>query len=185
MLNISSPIFRVMRNLLSPSFLLVCCILAFSASAAPKRISFLESAHQVEVFDYVEITAKVEGPDAPNPFLDVAFTGSFSKSGTPNPIEVVGFCDASDGSIFRIRFMPSTPGDFSYSLKYKQTGLETNYTGRVKAMVGHRKGPIRVDPKYRWHFIWEGTGEHYFFNGTTAFWLAGWREDRTINNCIE
>jgi hypothetical protein len=42
-----------------------------------------------------------------------------------------------------------------------------------------------VDPEYPWHFIWEGTGEHYFFNGTTAFWLMGWREERIINYCIE
>src|SRR5205085_10728633 len=32
---------------------------------------------------------------------------------------------------------------------------------------------------------WESTGEHYFFNGTTAFWLMGWREERVINSCIE
>src|SRR5260370_34484028 len=48
-----------------------------------------------------------------------------------------------------------------------------------------RKGPVRVDPKYPWHFIWQGTGGHYFFNGTTAFWLMGWREDRVINRSIE
>jgi hypothetical protein len=42
-----------------------------------------------------------------------------------------------------------------------------------------------VDPKYPWHFIWEGTGEHYFFNGTTAFWLMGFKEERIINYSIE
>ncbi len=67
----------------------------------------------------------------------------------------------------------------------RQGSFETNSTGTFKASEGHRRGPIRVDPKYPWHFIWEGTGEHYFFNGTTAFWLAGWKEDRVINYCIE
>src|SRR5205809_585854 len=52
-------------------------------------------------------------------------------------------------------------------------------------VAAHRKGPIRVDPKYPWHFIWEGTGEHYFFNGTTAFWLMGWRDERIIHNGID
>jgi hypothetical protein len=47
------------------------------------------------------------------------------------------------------------------------------------------KGPIRVDAKYPWHFVWEGTGEHYFFNGTTAFWLMGWRDERVITNAID
>ena len=46
-------------------------------------------------------------------------------------------------------------------------------------------GPIRVDPEYPWHFLWEGTGEHYFFNGTTAFWLMGWRDERFITGSIE
>ena len=34
--------------------------------------------------------------------------------------------------------------------------------------------PSRIDPKYRWHFIWEGTGEHYFSNGTagTGSWAG-------------
>lgn len=42
-----------------------------------------------------------------------------------------------------------------------------------------------MDPAYPWHFIWEGTGEHYYFNGTTAFWLMGWRDERHIRYSIE
>ena len=42
-----------------------------------------------------------------------------------------------------------------------------------------------MDPEHRWHFIWEGTREHYFFNGTTAFWLMGWRDERVIGNSLE
>ena len=57
--------------------------------------------------------------------------------------------------------------------------------GTFQATGGHRRGPIRVDPEYPWHFIWEGTGEHYFFNGTTAFWLMGWRDERIIRNSLE
>src|SRR5438309_687398 len=36
-----------------------------------------------------------------------------------------------------------------------------------------------------WHFIWEGTGEHYFFNGTTAYWLMGWKDERIIDYSLE
>jgi hypothetical protein len=46
-------------------------------------------------------------------------------------------------------------------------------------------GPIRIDPEHRWHFVWEGTGQHYFFNGTTAYWLLGWRDDRVIESRID
>ena len=42
-----------------------------------------------------------------------------------------------------------------------------------------------MNPQYPWHFIWEGTGEHYYFNGTTAFWLMGWRDERHIRYSIE
>src|SRR4029077_653627 len=44
---------------------------------------------------------------------------------------------------------------------------------------------LRVDPQYPWHFVWEGTGEHYFFNGATAYWLMGWRDDEVIYSSIE
>src|ERR1700729_123194 len=78
--------------------------------------------------------------------------------------------------------MPSSPGEYAYSVVYRQGGFERTYAGRFQATSGRRRGPIRVDPQYPWHFIWEGTGEHYFFNGTTAFWLMGWCEERFIYN---
>jgi hypothetical protein len=87
--------------------------------------------------------------------------------------------------VFRVRFMPSSPGDYEYSMMYSQGGFEKTHTGTFRASDGHRRGSIRVDAKYPWHFIWEGTGEHYFFNGTTAFWLPGWREERVIEYSIE
>jgi hypothetical protein len=52
---------------------------------------------------------------------------------------------------------------------YRQGDVEKTATGSFLATDGHRRGPIRVDPKYPWHFIWEGTGEHYFFDV-----LLGW-----------
>jgi hypothetical protein len=85
---------------------------------------------------------------------------------------------------FRIRFMPSSPGEYAYSITYRQGAFE-NPNWRFTLPTTSRRGPIRVDPKYPWHFIWEGTGEHYFFNGTTAFWLVGWRDESTIRYSIE
>lgn len=41
-----------------------------------------------------------------------------------------------------------------------------------------------MDPQYPWHFVWEGTGEHCFWNGTTTFWLMGW-DDETIKRSID
>ncbi len=81
--------------------------------------------------------------------------------------------------------MPSITGDYSYSVEYRQGLSRRSSTGTFHVTNGHRRGPVRVDPGNPWHFIWEGTGEHYFFNGTTAYWLAGWRDDRVIESSID
>jgi len=165
----------------------LCLFMAFTPllPAAPKDVSFSQSAASVEAYDFVEVTVNVAGPDARNPFTDATVLGSFRKSGAARPTQVEGFCDSPDGSVFRIRFMPSSPGDYEYSITYRQGAFEKSQTGTFRATDGRRRGPLRVDPQYPWHFIWEGTGEHYFFNGTTAFWLVGWRDEGTIRYSIE
>jgi hypothetical protein len=87
--------------------------------------------------------------------------------------------------LLRIRFMPSSAGDYTYSIIYQQDGFEKATSGAFRVTEGHRRGLLRVDPKHPWHFIWEGTGEHYFFNGTTACWLMGFKQERIINYSIE
>ncbi|HUE22549.1 MAG TPA: DUF4038 domain-containing protein [Bryobacteraceae bacterium] len=153
-------------------------------AAAPADVSFSQSATRVEQYDFVEVTAAVATFGAGNPFTGATLAGSFSKRGAAG-IQVDGFCDAPDGSVFRIRFMPSAPGDYNYSVVYRQGDFEKAWQGTFQASASQRRGPIRVDPQYPWHFIWEGTGEHYFFNGTTAFWLMGWRDERFIRNSIQ
>ena len=155
------------------------------ASAGPAGITFTQSASSIEAYDMVEVTASVDAPDARNPFTDVVLTGAFGKGAATNRVPVEGFCDSSDGRTFRIRFMPSSPGEYSYEVVYRQGGFEKRHSGSFRATDARRRGPVRVDPGYPWHFIWEGTGEHYYFNGTTAFWLMGWRDERHIRYSIE
>lgn len=159
-------------------------VLAPGLFAAPREVTFSQPPASVAAYDFADIAIRVEGADAANPFTDVAVRGTFGKAGAEQ-LNVDGFSDSPDGSLYRIRFMPSSPGDYAYSIIYQQGSFQKTQTGSFRATDGHRKGPIRVDPKYPWHFIWEGTGEHYFFNGTTAFWLVGWREDHTINYTID
>lgn len=160
-------------------------LLAPALWAAPTSVSFSQSATAVEAYDFLEVTARLASPDARNPFTDATLTGWFGKSGGAEHISTEGFCNTADGTEFRIRFMPSTPGDYKYSVTYRQRDFEKTYGGAFRATDGRRRGPIRIDPKYPWHFIWEGTGEHYFFNGTTAYWLAGFPEERVIHYSIE
>jgi hypothetical protein len=156
-----------------------------SGFAAPADVTFSPGAATVEAYDFVEVALNGASPDAKNPFTDVTVQAQFGKAGESKQLNVDGFCDSPDGTVFRVRFMPSSPGDYAYLITYRQGGFEKRQTGRFQATDGHRRGPIRVDPNYPWHFIWEGTGEHYFFNGTTAFWLMGFRDEWIINSALE
>jgi hypothetical protein len=156
-----------------------------SALAAPAAISLSQSAPAVEALDFVEVTLSLREPDAANPFTDAAVTGWFAKADAKDKVAVEGFCDSAAGDLFRVRFTPSSPGSYTYEVTYRQGAFEKTFRGAFRATDGRRRGPIRADPAYPWHFIWEGTGEHYFFNGTTAFWLMGWRDERHIRFSID
>lgn len=145
-------------------------------SAVPSEIRFSQSADAVDVYDFMEITINVEKPSAANPFTDVIVEGQFAPDGG-KAIHVDGFCDSEDGSIFRIRFMPTQAGKYSYSVKYRQDSYEETHTGSFTAVDAQRRGIVRVDTEYPWHFLWEGTGEHYFWNGTTAYWMVGLNDE--------
>lgn len=153
--------------------------------AAPRDVSLSPPPHSVEVFDVFELFATVSSPDASNPFTDASFEGDFVLQADGKSSHVSGFCDSLDGSSFRIRFLPSNPGTYSFSVIYSQGAFSKTFKGEFQATPSHRRGPLRVDPQYPWHFVWEGTGEHYFFNGTTAYWLLGWKDDRIVQYSIE
>src|ERR1700733_4321752 len=153
--------------------------------AVPAGVSYSTAPPQVDAYDFAEITATVAAPDARDPFEDATLTGTLTTEDGSRHWDVEGFCDSDNGSVFRIRFMPPKPGAYKYAVTYRQGNFEKTATGTFRAIDAHRRGIVRVDPQYPWHFIWEGTGEHYFFNGTTAFWLMGWRDDRTIQYSVE
>jgi hypothetical protein len=152
---------------------------------SPQKVDFAQPPKEVEVYDFAEVVANIAHPDAANPFTDATLSGAFTKADGTDHREVEGFCDSLDGSVFRIRFMPSSPGDYTFKLSYRQGIYEATQSGVFRAIDGHRRGPIRIDPKYPWHFIWEGTGEHYFFSGTTAYFLLGWKDERIIQYSID
>jgi hypothetical protein len=97
---------------------LTAAALAPVMAGAPREVSFSQPAGSVEAYDFAEVTVNVTGPDARNPFIDATLRGSFGKTGGSAKTAVEGFCDSADGSVFRIRFMPPSPGDYTYSIKY-------------------------------------------------------------------
>ena len=166
--------------ILSITVLAVAVLLFGGAGLPPRSVWFSQSTKDLKAYDFVEITAQVSAPHASNPFTDAVIRGTFERVADGKRWQVEGFCDAEDGSVYRIRFMPPAPGDYVYSVEYRQGWSSTTSTGTFHASDGRLRGPIRIDPRNRWHFVWEGTGEHYFFNGTTAYWLIGWRDDQVI-----
>jgi Domain of unknown function (DUF5060) len=156
-----------------------------SAHAAPQGMSLTQSAQTVEAYDFLEVALKVDAPDAKNPFTDVQIEGEFGLRGAAKPLPVTGFCAAADGSLFRVRFLPSRPGDYTYAVTYRQGTFSQRLTGQFQAVDGKRRGPLRADPAYSFHFQWEGTGEHCFLNGTTAFLLMGWEDEKVIEKALD
>lgn len=163
----------------------VCVFIFCSAAAGAPAVSFTGPKQEIEAYDFVEVTAAVSSPDVADPFTDASFEGSFATTDGKTRWNVQGFCDSPDGRVFRIRFMPPAAGEYTFEASYREPNLEKKTTGRFRAIDGHRRGLLRVDPHYPWHFIWEGTGEHYFFNGTTAYWLLGWKDERVIEYSIQ
>ena len=164
-------------------FLLLCLAMRFPAAA--QSAVFTQSAQSVAVFDFVEITSQSPALASINPFTEASFTGDFELNGSQEKTAVEGFADAADGSLYRIRFMPSVAGSYIWHAALKTPAGVQSFAGSFTATDQHLHGPLRVDPAYPWHFIYQGTGQHYFFNGTTAYWLLGWRDDNTINYSID
>ena len=170
----------------APVFLASLITLLPSVSlAAPASVSYSTAPSQIDAYDFAEITATVASPDTHDPFEDATLTGTLTTEDGSRHWDVEGFATLMmaafsvyaswlDGWVAtNTRHLP--PGQ----------GFEKTATGTFQAIDAHRRGTIGIDPKYPWHFIWEGTREHYFFNGTTAFWLMGWRDERTIQYSVE
>lgn len=170
-----------MRRLL-PS-LLALALLPVLARAADSPI-FRQSADDIDAFDFVELTVTPPTPVAGNPFRDATLTGTL-QADKDVPRKVEGFCDDPAGRVFRIRFLALRPGPHTYTVEFRDQGRTLKHTGRFTARDARRRGPVRIDRNHPWHFLWSGTGEHYFWNATTTYWLLGWQDDDTIRQVID
>jgi hypothetical protein len=174
-----------MLSALKCVFVAVLAISPCLSIASPADVTFSSPQAQVDRYGFVEITASIQSPGAANPFEDASLTGTFETADGAHRRQVEGFCDSTDGTTFRIRFMAPEAAEYKYTVTYKQGSFQKTSQGTFRAVEAQKRGILRVDPAYPWHFIWEGTGEHYFFNGTTAYWLVGWRDDRVIQYSVD
>jgi hypothetical protein len=157
---------------------------ALPATAQKMRASVAKT--QVEAYDFQEITLTLSKPFAQtNPFKEVAVTGVFQLNGGPAQT-VHGFCDAQDGRVFRVRYLPTRAGRYTYSVQLVAKNRPPQTTkGSFVVVASQRRGVLQIDPAHPWHFVYANSGEHYFWNGTTAYWLLGWRDERVMEQALD
>lgn len=59
--------------------------LTVSMLAAPSVVTFSQDKPSVDAYAFVEVEIRVSGPDARNPFTDVAVEAEFGPKGSPFP----------------------------------------------------------------------------------------------------
>ena len=167
-------------------------LLALVGTAARSwSADFRQSARSVDRFDFVEVTLTLDEMAKGNPFIDAEFSGVFQSPATDGKTPLMpsarvdGFCDSDDGRVFRIRFMPTVGGKHTYSVVFRNGGTELRHSGGFDVRAGRRQGLVVRDPAFPTHFKWSGSGGHFFYNSTTAYWLLGFRNDAVIRESID
>jgi hypothetical protein len=115
-----------------------------------------------------------------NPFTEANFTGEVT---TPSgkKVTVTGFCAHEKGELFLLRYMPVEAGKHSMKLMYQGAERVQEFTVEDKKLPG----PVRIDKDRPHHFVHAGSGEHFFWNGTTTYWLLGVQDDAKIAEAID
>ncbi|QJD88233.1 DUF5605 domain-containing protein [Cohnella herbarum] len=105
----------------------------------------------------------MKGPEEGNPFMDVDFSATFKRN--ESSIDVPGFYDGS--GIYKIRFMPSELGVWSYETNSNCSELKA-LTGKFECIApsASNHGPVKVSDTY--HFAY-ADGTPYIPFGTTCY----------------
>ena len=166
------------------SALISLMIFSLNIKASQPAFSFKQEITEVEVYDFIELKINGKAEQVDNPFTDVNIMGYFTDpAGNKDSIE--GFCDEQLGKIYKVRYMPLSIGKYSFRIAVKCQGKTKYFKGNLNVLASGRNGPVRVDSEHPWHFIYEGTGEHYFWNSTTTYWMMGWKDEEIIRDAIE
>lgn len=104
----------------------------------------------------------VQGTAEGNPFTEKSIQGTFT--GPSECVTVEGFYDG-DG-IYKVRFMPSCEGTYTYKITGNYGGEEEEGSFEVTAPSEDNHGPVRVAETY--HFAYED-GKPYYPIGTTCY----------------
>ena len=118
-----------------------------------------------------------EGPSEGNPFTDVKLGATFRHGA--REVRVAGFYDG--GGVYRVRFMPDQPGEWTWETWSTAAALSgRSGTLTVTEAAARVHGPVVVDPPCSLRYA-DGTA--YFAVGTTCYaWTHQSTElqDRTV-----
>jgi len=163
---------------------------AFALAAHPPRVLMFQELKGPEavldgVFGTCVFGCEVTQPRAKNPFTDAAFVATVT---TPSgkKVAVAGFCADEKGELYHLRYMPVEKGEHKIKMTFTENGkvareLEMSFPVEDKK----NRGPVQIDKDYPHHFVFAGGGEHYFWNGTTTYWLLGVQDDLKIAAAID
>lgn len=115
------------------------------------------NVHRWDVFEI-----SVQGPRGGNPFTEQWLRGTFA--GSVETVNTDGFYDG-DGT-YRIRFMPSMAGDYTFRLEASFLTEPAEGAFSVLPARAENHGPVRVAAQY--HFAYED-GTPYYSVGTTCY----------------
>ena len=134
-------------------------VLMFAIRAVPGAAAM--GAETVERWGIYEVVLK--GPAEGNPYVDVELSATFAQG--DRRFEPEGFYDG--GGIYRIRFMPDTPGQWRYVTRSNCRVLDSKMGTLTctKASDGNH-GPVRV---FKTFYFAHADGTPHFSVGTTCY----------------
>ncbi|MBN2413901.1 VCBS repeat-containing protein [candidate division KSB1 bacterium] len=153
-------------------FILIQIVVIVSQSIQARTVVKENHSSVFSVYEIVEISLSVSEPSVQNPFTEVSVSAVFTAP-SADEIQIKGFCDSNNGSLYRLRFTPALTGTYSYEITYQDPLGSEHFSGQFNVNSGGaRNGFITADPEYPTRFKFT-SGGHPFICSKTAWLIAG------------
>ena len=151
---------RFWRTIAKGSFLAFAISLIVINGVASATSSGIASANETigkwEVYEVTLITTNSYS----NPYKDVTLSATFNGPGGEE-LTLEGFWDG--GNTWKVRIAPTKVGTWTYTITSSDDQLNGT-TGTFETVSSDKKGFIKVNPDYRYSFMYD--------DGTPFFWMG-------------